>query len=411
VDLSCWLQSMDLNRAQQGNTVIAKLPVLREELFKYDAILLLDPNPRDFSSSWIQLLRQFVSEHAGGMLYMAGPKYTARFLTGGVTRQLGDLLPVRVGDVGQIEVASLLTTPTREWELGIVPRNIDQPIMRFYSDSDRALRQWEALPGFYWSFPCEEAKPAARTLIEHTGPPPYRGRPLLVAGLHGSGRSVYLGFNGTWRWRKAASEAEFHKRFWIQTTRYLIEGRSIEGKRRGLIETERTNYVLGDRVAVEAQLKNASFQPLDLPVAQAVLKTPNSPDQIIELQPVPNRKGRYQAVLTAAHRGSHLLSVRLPGSSSGKIKVETSFSVTAPSVESKEVWLNQPLLRELAEVSGGQYFEINQLASLVDAVPDRRRRVEVVGKPVPLWDNSRLLLLLVGLLTVEWSVRRKYRLM
>lgn len=415
INLSCWLQTMDTDRQQHGNTPLRQLPRTKANLFEFDCVLFIDPDPKDFDSEWIKLLKQFVVEHSGGVLYMAGPRFTGRFLTGSSTREIADVLPVSLGDVGKMEVASLLATHDRQWDLGIVRANVDHPIMRFYGDPDRSLRQWRELPGIYWSFPSEEAKPAARVLIEHTNPALTQSlgpRPLLVTGLYGSGRTVFVGFNGTWRWRKVSSDAEFYKRFWIQSTRYLIEGRSVEGKRRGILETERNHYTLGDRINVTARLKTATFEPLVQPEIEARLTISGEPAEPVTLKPVPNQPGQYQAMLTARQKGTHLLQIELPADNlASPAVVETSFSVVLPSVETAEVWLNKPFLVELAHAAGGQYFGVNQMNELVAAIPDRRQQLSITSQPFTLWDNYRMLLLLVGLLTVEWALRKRFRLL
>ncbi len=414
VDLSCWLQTLDEDRAQEGNTTIKKLPVTREELAEYDVILLLDPDPIEFDEAWIALLKEFVAEHAGGALYMAGPMHASRFLTAGRTRAIGDLLPVRMGDIGAMEVATLISSNVRSWPLDVVEANVDEPIMRFYADSAATLARWKSLPGIYWSFPSQEAKPAARVLLQHSDPTLRQmegSRPLLVTGQFGSGRTIYLGFSGTWRWRKVGRNAEFFNRFWLQTTRYLVEGRSLEGKRRGTVETDRTRYEIGQRVMVTARLRDSALAPLDRPEVKATLKVSGGEPTPVTLRQVPNQPGRFEATVTPAKTGRHILSVDLSGESAASPTVETTFSVSSPSVESARTWLDKPLLVELAEASGGRYFDVDQLDQLPAAVPDRRRTLDVQSKPIPLWDTSRVLLLLVGLLTVEWALRKRFKLL
>lgn len=414
VDLSSWLQTLDEDRAQEGNSKIDKLPVTREELFEYDVILLFDPDPIEFDEEWIGLLKQFVSEHAGGMLYVAGPKFSSRFLAEGRTRMMGDLLPVRVGDVGAVEVATLLASNTQAWPLDVVEANADQPIMRFDPDVEATLARWNSFPGICWSFPAKDAKPAARVLIEHSDPTLRRiegSRPLLVAGRYGSGRTVYMGFNDTWRWRRVGRNAEFFSRFWLQTTRYLVEGRSLEGRRRGTIETDRMRYEVGQRVMVTARLKDATFAPLGQPEVKAELNVTGSEPVPVVLKQIPNQPGRFEATVTAAKTGRHVLSVDLSDGSSAPATVDTAFSVSFPGVESSETWLDKPLLVELAGASGGRYFDVDQLDRLPAAVPDRRRVLDVQGKPIPIWDTSRVLLLLAGLLTAEWAVRKRFKLL
>jgi hypothetical protein len=325
-----------------------------------------------------------------------------------------DLLPVRMGDIGAMQVVTLLTSNSRSWPLDIVEANVDQPIMRFYPKAEATLARWKSFPGIYWSFPSKEAKPAARVLIEHSDPTLRQiegSRPLLVTGQYGSGRTVFVGFNGTWRWRKVGRNAEFFNRFWLQSTRYLVEGRSLEGKRRGTIETDRTHYEVGQHVMITASLKDAAFTPLDQAEVMAKLDVTGSAPVPVALRQVPNQPGQFQATITAGNTGHHVLSVDLSDESSAPPIIETTFSVALPSVESFQTWLDKPLLVELAEASGGQYFDIDQLGRLPASIPDRKRILDVQSKPFPLWDTNRVLLLLVGLLTVEWAVRKRFKLL
>ena len=63
-------------------------------------------------------------------------------------------------------------------------------------------------------------------------------------------------------------------------------------------------------------------------------------------------------------------------------------------------------LRLLAELSGGRILE--QPSSLADLLRDlQTSEGDVLVHQTPLWDRSYLWLLLVGLLVVEWSLRRR----
>jgi hypothetical protein len=412
--VSCWLQTLDEERAQEGTRQITRLPVTREELFYYDVVLLFDPNPQEFDQAWIELLKQFVGEHSGGLLFMAGPKYSGRLLTNARTAEMGKLLPISFGDVGALEVAALLSTNQRAWPLKVVPANIDHPVMQFYPEREETLRRWETLPGIFWSFPSSDAKPTAQVLVEHSDPTLRSvegSRPLMVAGRYGSGHTLYLGFNGTWRWRKAGRQAEFFDKFWIQTIRYLVEGRSLEGRRRGYVQTNRERYEIGEKVEITARLFDATYSPLSLPKIDATLQTPGDSPETVPLIPIANQPGGYEATVLAKKTGVHSLKINLPASDAESGVVEAQFTVKLPSVETNQVWLNKPLLTDLASLSGGQYFEVNQLGQLAAAVPDKTETVEVRSKPDPLWDVRGMLIALVGLLCVEWLVRKRNKLL
>jgi len=409
IEVSCWLQSIDDGRAQAGNQAINELPETKEDLFAYDVIMMLDPDPTEFSPEWIELLKEFVREHAGGVLYQAGPRYAGRFLGGDDTGAVRDLLPVRLGDVADLEVQTMLSVSNQELPIRPFPANADHPILRFYQDSDQNTRRWQTLPGVYWSFPAEEAKPAAKVLLERRGGG--LERPLIVSGRFGSGRTAYLGFTGTWRWRPIGRENEFYNSFWVQTARWLVEGRAMEGRRRGTIETEQQRYQVGDRVQIVGKLKDEQFNPLEDAEVLGTLKLPNGDTQDLALKAVPNQPGRYQSTAIAQMPGPHFLAIELDSRDGPPTRMEIDFAVTLPQVETRAVWLNEPQLRELAEISGGSYYNVSTAAKLYEAIPNRTRVLETQGPATPIWDNLRILLFLVLLLALEWWFRKRYKLL
>jgi hypothetical protein len=416
IELSCWLQAVDEGRGQEGTRPIAKLPQTRGELFEYDVILLLDPNPEELDPNWGALVREFVGERAGGLLYMAGPNHSSRFVASSNTGELAKLLPVRFGDLAAMEIAAIGASQQRAWPLHLAVANMDHPVLRFYPDANDTLRRWHSLPGVLWSFPASEAAPAATMLAEHSdlalrgerGQP----RPLLVAGRYGSGNTIYLGFNGTWRWRSVGREAEFFDKFWIQAVRFLAEGRGLENRRRGYVQTDRQRYEVGERVVVAARLTDANFEPLKLDEVEAVIATGDSAGERLVLSAVADQPGRYEGAFTVREAGRLTVRVMVPAVNEQDAEhITTNIVVELPRLETSQVWLNRPLLMELAKLSGGKYFEVNELAKLAAAVPNRTEILEERSRPRPLWDGPATLIVLVGLLSLEWLLRRRFDLL
>jgi hypothetical protein len=412
--LSCWLQTLDEGRAQEGTRPITHLPVTKDELFWYDVVLLFDPDPKEFDQDWLKLLEEFVGNHAGGLLFMAGPKFTSSLLTNARTQALRSLLPVSFGDVGAMEVSSLLSVNSQAWPLRVAPTGMDHPVMTFFSDRQETLRRWETLPGIFWSFPAAEAKPTAQVLVEHSDPTlrSVEGpRPLLVASRYGAGQVLYLGFNGTWRWRKAGSQAEFFDKFWIQAVRHLVEARSLEGRRRGTLQTDRDRYELGDKVMLTARLQDSSYQPLSAENVTVTALVEGEPPINVVLLPLARESGTFEGTYLPRKPGKYQLTVRVPGVASEETLLEAPFQVDLPAVETSQVWLNQPLLADLAALSGGRYFSPGQVEELLAAVPDKTETLESRGPPEPLWDTSWMLAWLVALLGTEWWIRKHFKLL
>ncbi|MBM4031775.1 MAG: VWA domain-containing protein [Planctomycetes bacterium] len=414
INVSCWLQSIDPDMRQDGDTVIEKLPDKAEELFKYDVILFLDPDPSEFNEAWLEALRKFVGDHAGGILWQCGPKYSVRFLTQHRTREARTLLPVRLGEFTEADLRLLSETHTRPWPLRITPAGSDHPLLVFDKDPQLNARLWEAMPGVYWSFPLHGTKPGSTTLIEH-GDPRLRvkeeWRPLLVASQYGAGRCLYLGLNATWRWRKLGER--YFDQFWVQAIRYLVEGRLMGGKKRGRIETDRDVFTTGSRVPVAATLYTPAFEPLATPTVPLVVRgRPGAPPIETELRLVPNRPGHYEGAFVATQLGINDLQVALRDDPSGKpVIVAKQITIETPRVEFADPRLNRALLADIAERSKGRYFALEDAGDVAAAIPDKRETIIVREKPQNLWDTTRLIGLLAILLTIEWAVRKYNRLM
>jgi hypothetical protein len=413
IDLSCWLQSLSANLRQDGTTPIDHLPVTPAEMFVYDGILLMDANPEEFSDTWLGLLHDFVSKHGGGLLWMAGPSYTEQAMT--MTRGGGirDLLPVRWPDGVSLAPASTRNTWTKEWPLRVRGAGADHPMLSLSTDSRQSLALWGGMPGVFWYYPIIGAAPGAQVLIEHADPGLKKGEegmPLLVEGQFGAGRVVWMGFSETWRWRRAGEE--HFNRFWIQAVRELAAGRTLQGKSRGQVSTDRDRYSLGDTVRVTVRLFDAAYRPLVAPLVKGrVTSGSGETGQDIELPPVSGRDGVYAGSFTARFLGPNEIQIATPemGDTASE-RLTRPFTVELPNVEFAEPQLNRGLLKLLAAESGGACLNLDQLQNLSARIPDRRESLVTRSKPLELWDTWRVLLLLVALLGVEWAVRKRYHL-
>ncbi len=414
IDVSCWLQSLDPDMRQDGNTVIERLPSKAKDLFEYDVVIMVDPDPSEFGEPWIDLLKRFVGDHAGGLFWVAGPKYSTRFFTSYRTREIRDLLPVRLGDMPDRDVRWLGRPYTQAWRMRFTPDGAEHPLLQFGTDPQAGRLVAQALPGVYWSYPAAAAKPGAATLVEH-GDPRLKvrddWRPLLVAGRYGPGRVLYMGFDGSWRWRRLGER--YFDRFWVQAVRYLVEGRLMGGKRRGRIATDRDVYPVGSRIGITARLYDAAFEPLTDPLVPAVVRgRPPAPPVEVELRLMANRPGHYEGAVIARDVGVTEIEVALHGVGGGKpIRVTKQVTVEPPRVEFQDPRLNRALLADVADRSGGRYYEIDEVDRIAGDLPDRHETVVVRQPPRTLWDTWRLLALAVLLLTVEWAVRKRYRMM
>ncbi len=420
--LSCWLQTLDPERPQEGNESISVLPGTYEQLAKYNVVMMFDPNPDEFSSEWLEALNKFVDQNAGGLLYKAGPKYTSLFLALNRSDPIKNLLPVEFGNAEDSTVAQLIqSTNTRSSPLKLVLPNLDHQVMSFYPERRDNLTQWQNFPGVFWSYPARNAKPTTRVLLEHSditlasdGDSP---RPLLVAGRYGAGNTLFMGFDGTWRWRRLGHHAEFFDKFWIQTARFLVNTRSVQGLRRGTIDTDKPEYELGDTIGLSARLFDPRYEPLTLDQVSGTLKLVDSQSSIpVIFKKLAGQDGDYQLNRTAAQVGQYELTLDLPGARDENAVEPVTFRVNAPSVETKAFWLNETLLREIANASGGRYYQLDSVDELPHDLAAEEELVEWRSRPEPLWDINPWTRFIffsfpVLLLAVEWALRKGFKLL
>lgn len=420
ISLSCWLQSMDETRPQEGNAPITRLPRNIEELGQYNVVMMMDPNPIEFDADWVNLVKDFCKYKAGGFLFAAGPQYTSEFVTMNRLNDLRDLLPVKIGDNEFIDSIQALASAKEDkpGKMLVVNYNMDHPVMSFRSEPTENQKIWSLMPGVAWSFPAIGPKPTAQVLLERGDQVNAEGnQPLLVSGRYGAGSVLYLGFQDTWRWRPIGVQAQYFDRFWIQVVRYLVETRSLQGSRRGFLDIEKTEFELGDRVLLVGRVLDEQFKPSKAPIQKGVIRSDDGRTQTVDLKLLPNQEGRYEGTFVAQRIGNFEATIELSTTDvKEKVIDPIAFRVVPPSAESGAYWLNEKLLMDIAQQSGGRYFRLEQIADVPAALPTLVERAEFNSPPKPLWDGSGLLRWLVfalpvALLSIEWILRKWYKLL
>ncbi|MEK6644059.1 MAG: hypothetical protein AABZ08_09130 [Planctomycetota bacterium] len=417
VDVSCWLQSADEKAVRDGTTIITELPTKQEDLFKYDAIILMDVDPAELSPTWGALVTSFVADHGGGLLYAAGNKFTGKFLRSQNTTALVQLLPIAPDPDAEITLNDLGHYQTRSWPLEVPDAALGDPIVRLTDGTTDNRAVWSALDGAYWHYPVRREKPVAQVLLRHSDPrmvSAFGPHVLLADQFVGVGRAAFLGINSTWRWRRG--DDSYFNRFWTQLLRYLVEGKLLGGKTRCLIQTPKDQYELGESVAVTVRALDEQFNPMLLPQIDLIVESASTPDstepslRTVTLTPIPSRDGYYQGRFTAERPGTTRLSVRLPGTDPQSTGTR-DIAVIQPDLEMQNTAMNREALRQFALATTGAYFDIDEAQRLPNLILDRSRTYVTRERPRPLWDNQYVLVALVALLTVEWILRKKGKLL
>lgn len=404
IRLACFLQSADAEFAQDGNDIsLERVPSTEEELFRFDVVILHDPDAGRLPPGFFPLLARFVGEHGGGLVFVAGEKHTRRVLRGEGGAELADLLPVVLdldradspeGGVGFGRAA------LEPWRIVPEPAAFSHPATRFGADAAAAREAvWRNLPPFYWHFPVLHEKPGATVLARHPtdGTASYGRRPLLAVHRFGAGYAMFLASDETHRWRSTAEPV--FDRFWVQSARFLLEGRMTGERKRFRVFLDAERYDLGDAVEITAEAFDEKFRPLEAATAAVRVAGPEGREDEVTLYAAEGRPGTFTGSYAPSRVGEYVVQGMAP------------FSVSLPDREMGDVRADPALLEDLARRTRGFSAGLHELHRLADPalIPPATERIVTSGRPLPLWDTWTTVVVVLALLCAEWILRKRHK--
>ncbi len=414
VESDVWLQSVtDENIgfvSQEAKQLLTKFPATEAELFEYDVVVAFDPDWSRLSAEQQTFLNRWVSEHAGGLVLIAGEIFTPRLAQEPETyREISVLYPVLLNRmVPELQLSQRADEP---WPITLTPEGRATEFLKIADETGNAsVDLWQTFKGIYRSYPVRGVRDGAVVLLEYGNP---RARteqgqpPFLASQFYGTGRTIFIGSAETWRLREISPQG--HQRFWTSLIREVGQGRRSRGNARGLLLLDRTEVAPGQPVNVRTQLYDARLQPLitesvPLTITDAEGRTLLMPDR---LHGDSRGAGQYVASFRPPAPGSYRISVPVPESSD---VLQASIDVVLPNLESQNPTLNTELLTSLTRDTQGRYLAVSELATLPTLLPDQSQPVVVDEQLRTLWDRRWLMFLMVGLLAFEWIMRRVWRL-
>ncbi len=432
--VSVWQQNADLdfNQSSSPGMALASLPSHRDDLIgKYDVVILYDPkylkgDPGQkiggFDEDFAGLLRDFVGDFRGGLAYIASNKWTSDNIciaegSDGAFRDLAEVLPVEVGqETGNI-AARIGRADRVGWPIRMTAAGAASPIMQLADDGDRNKAAWNLMPGIFWSHPVVRVKPAADVLA-HSSDPADRIEsvaqpgplPLIATQIYGRGRSLYMGFDSTWRWRYV-QDAYYYDKFWSNVIDYLAAYR-LENKRiRLTVPGER--FAQGTAVTVKAEVYDAQYKPLGASTYTVRLintVTKAQHELVLKHDQKQTKDNRVSPLYSAEVKLSEVGEFALTGPNDpddpeGKNVIGKVITVTLPQ---EEFIRPEADPEALATLGGADHaLGIEEAYDLARRVGDKPRIVTTTTSR-DLWSVWLAMVLLCTALLVEWIGRKKY---
>jgi hypothetical protein len=414
ISVDVWLQSVQPEFAgmvsQESDRLLVDFPGTAAELFEYDVVTAFDPDWKQIAPDRLELLRDWVADHAGGLILVAGDIHTPELASAsGELQSVQELYPVYLNSF--LFDLQLDASGDQAWPFEMTREGHDAGFLNLTEDAATSAVRWNDFGGVYRCYPTSGAK-AGATVYAHFSDPRAQteyGPPILLASqFYGAGRTLYMGSAEMWRLR--AIEEEYYDRFWIKTIREVGQGRLKRGTSRGMLLLERDQYLVGQTVRVRAQLLDPQLAPLDVEsVVFDVFDPAGKP--IVPRRRLfhdENRPGQFVGDFRASQPGTYRVEVPIPES---REQLATKIDVLLPNLESDNPRQNAKLLSDLARDTGGRYLRLDEAEQKLAALlPNRSEEFLVDERLRTLWDREWVLLLLVGLLSAEWLTRKTLKL-
>jgi uncharacterized membrane protein len=382
--------------------------IFEEQLRSFDLVIFQNFNFAPYGvEPFLPGVRDYVE--GGGALAMIGGDLS--FASGGY-----GLTPLR--DVLAVELPPTPPALTGAPDPALTtdafkPRLTDEgrghPVTSLLLDPHENELRWAKLPALEGINRVPRARQGAATLLAHPTLKTADGKPapVLVATDVGKGRSLALLTDTAWHWGLPAAgegdDGRAFQRFWENAIRWLVRDPALTLLR---IELDRVEYRRNQPPVARVRAMHGDYSPaenvgvtLDLRGAEG----PADTKPLRSLSGTTNAEGEAQIDLGALAPGAYRVAGR--ATVDGRpVTEEKTFVVRAEGRELDDVAARDKVLRELAQVSGGNYrFEDFGHPAV------RPPREVHVGRhrSVELWSHPLLLVVGLALLSTEWVLRRR----
>ena len=400
---------------------ITRFPETPAELSKYDVLILGDLGEAHLTKAQQLAIVDFVEGQGKPIIFF--PSRNMLGVNGLKNTELAQLLPVDIPARG-------CRIHDTEFTVQLTQSGAFHPMLQL-AESQSVRRGdtgvpignnatlWQNVPvslsRFFSGF---RLRGGATVLMENGS-----GAPVLMLQRAGLGKSLLIAAEGLWNWDfgvKTFKDSRYrviYPRFWAQVLRWMATDTDDE---KLYLATDAAAYTIGDTAKVTAYLYSETYRPqTDATVQVEVVPPEGAPFRLQIRSAAESANGLASQQISTANIGSlyttqfELLQkgtyrIKAVGRSGNLTLGEDQIDIYAhPQLAELEApQLNETLLKQLAEQTGGAYFTIADAESLPESVAKVQNPVFVDAER-ELWAHPLILIAVVGLLGTEWFLRKR----
>lgn len=396
VEVHCLLFHPDLTGVGGGRGYLKAFPQ-DSEFVQYDVIFLGDvgTSSNQLTVEQCNRIKRLVRDQASGLVFLPGLKGNHLSL---MDTELEELYPVQLNPNNPYGVGS--ETPGR---ISLTETGHKSLLTKLEDDPDENRQTWRNLPGFQWHADVLRAKYGTEILARHDSRQTSHGRiPILVTRTFGTGKILFLGTDGAWRWREGV-EDRYHYRFWGQVARWMAYQRNMsEGKNLRLFYSPEAPEA-GDTITLHANIATDYGDPIQDGTATVQLSAPSGKTETLRLLPADKESwGLFSGTFTPLESGEYECLL----SSDATTRTQSlKISIRSTNLEK----IGQPSrpapLEEIAQISHGKSLKPEQLQNVVQEIYDLPEPPPI-EKRHRIWCHPLWGALLLGLCGIFWTGRK-----
>ena len=372
-------------------------PTTRKALFAYDAVILANVDAALLRPAQIEMTVAFVAERGGGVLVMGARSFEGRGLRG---TPLETLLPLPLTDRGRAGGVGLPAMVGISHRVVLTTDGETHPIMRLGGSVAETRRRWEVAPTLGNIIPLGPPRPGATVLAttgDETG-----ARPVIAIHRFGRGRAMVFAGEASWRWKMLLPSADqTYDMFWKQTARWL----GADAPEPVMLRVE-GGRAEGDPLRIDIVVADEVFAPVFDAAVRVRVTDPNGDAREVSATLVAGETGRYVATVDPVLRGVYQVRAVADRGAAELGRADAAVLVGGADLELTDPRRQDAVLRRIAEVSGGRFVDAVRIDELVDGL--RANATTAPPTVHDLWDTLWGFLVVVGVLSAEWGLRRQW---
>jgi uncharacterized membrane protein len=382
----------------RSETLAGGFPATKEALYSYDVVALANMDARALRREQLEWLRDFVAERGGGLLTLGARSLDAQAIA---DSPIEEVLPLRPGDGGSV-VRAAATRGGNGERVRLTADGRRHPLMRIAANDDDSGKRWAALPTLAAHVRLGAARPGASILATAEG----QGGaldPVVAVQRFGAGRAMIFAGEASWRWKMLMPATDgSYDRFWRQAARWL----SAEAPDAVAVDASGITPD-DDDVTLAVDARDAAFVPAADASVTVRVEPPDGTSATQTATLIDPARGRFEARVSARAAGiyrAHIEAVR-KGTRLGAADVP--WLVGGIDEELADPRLDAIGLRRLAEASGGAYLTPERAVEAGKFLLARHAgRGPTEWRDA--WHRGWMFMLIVALVSVEWTLRRQW---